>query len=142
MSNLYQDAILAQARSAIGAGRLEPRDGTATVDNPLCGDRVTVDLRMEAGRVSAVGHQVRGCLLCQAAAAAIGARAVGHTPMELSQTGRALRSMLEKGGPAPPGSWPELAAFTPVHGHRSRYECVLLPFEALEAAAASVRKDV
>jgi NifU-like protein involved in Fe-S cluster formation len=30
--------------------------------------------------------------------------------------------------------WPELAAFTPVHAHKSRHDCVLLPFEALAQA--------
>ena len=33
--------------------------------------------------------------------------------------------------------WPELAAFAPVHAHKSRHECVLLPFEALYQAALS-----
>jgi nitrogen fixation protein NifU and related proteins len=30
--------------------------------------------------------------------------------------------------------WPELAAFEPVHRHKSRHDCVLLPFDALTQA--------
>jgi nitrogen fixation NifU-like protein len=30
--------------------------------------------------------------------------------------------------------WPELAAFAPVHAHKSRHDCVLLPFAALTQA--------
>ena len=59
----------------------EPAGGAAgerDVDNPLCGDRVTLDLNLADGRVREVGHKVRGCLLCQAAAAAIGERAPGE----------------------------------------------------------------
>lgn len=44
---------------------------TATVDNPLCGDRVTIDVKLAGGKLAAIGHQVRGCLLCEAAAATI-----------------------------------------------------------------------
>jgi hypothetical protein len=38
-------------------------------------------------------------------------------------------------------SWPELAAFAPVHAHKSRHECVLLPFEALIRALDQVERD-
>jgi hypothetical protein len=38
-------------------------------------------------------------------------------------------------------SWPELAAFVPVHAHKSRHECVLLPFEALIRTLDRVEPD-
>jgi nitrogen fixation NifU-like protein len=38
-------------------------------------------------------------------------------------------------------SWPELAAFAPVHAHKSRHECVLLPFEALIRALDQIEID-
>ena len=44
---------------------------------------MTLDLNLADGRVLEVGHKVRGCLLCQAAAAAIGERAPGETPAAL-----------------------------------------------------------
>ena len=65
---LYHQAILELAKQAGRTPRLEDPDASVTVDNPLCGDRVTLDLRLADGRVAAVGHKVRGCLLCQAAA--------------------------------------------------------------------------
>ena len=50
-SQLYSDAILATAKARHGHGRLDHPDGTATCDNPLCGDRVTVDLRVAGSEV-------------------------------------------------------------------------------------------
>ena len=94
---LYHQAILDLARQSGGTARLEQPQASATVDNPLCGDRVTVDLDLADGRVRAVGHKVRGCLLCQAAAAVIAARAPG------ADGGRAARSRRAAGPRHPRG---------------------------------------
>jgi nitrogen fixation NifU-like protein len=131
---LYHDRILALARRRTGAGRLETPDASATIDNPLCGDRVTLDLRLEDGRIAAVGHKTRGCLLCQAAATVIAEHAPGLTVQELRDLTCDLRPALTERPEELGARWPELAAFAPVHGHKSRYDCVLLPFDALREA--------
>ena len=133
---LYQDAIVSLARAANGKGRLDAPDGSATVDNPLCGDRVTVDVKMDGSRVAALGHLVRGCLLCEAAASVIGAHAKGATRAELTAAFETAKTMLKGTDAAAPG-WPEMDAFAPVRAHRSRHSCVLLPFEALTKALAA-----
>jgi nitrogen fixation protein NifU and related proteins len=144
--DLYHQAILDLARQATGQGRLEAPQVSVRVDNPLCGDRVTLDLDMAGGRVSTLRHQVRGCLLCQAAAAVIGARAPGQSAAALRDTAERLRRLMTEGpGPgtdgAPDGLWPELAAFAPVHRHKSRHDCVMLPFIALGRALAQAGAD-
>jgi len=142
--DLYHKAILDLARRATGHGRLEAPQASVRVDNPLCGDRVTLDLSLENGRVSAVAHRVRGCLLCQAAAAVIGARAPGETATALRENTERLRRMIVEGaGPGEDlsGWWPELEAFAPVHRHKSRHDCVLLPFTALSRALGQAGAD-
>jgi NifU-like protein involved in Fe-S cluster formation len=138
---LYHQAILELAKQAGRTPRLEAPDASVTVDNPLCGDRITLDLRLADGRVGAVGHKVRGCLLCQAAAAVIAARAPGETPAALHETAGRLGLAIRKNPAEADGLWPELAAFAPVHAHKSRHDCVLLPFEALTQALAEVKTD-
>jgi nitrogen fixation NifU-like protein len=138
---LYHQAILELARKARQVRRLEAPDVSVTVDNPLCGDRVTLDLKLADGRVHEVGHRVRGCLLCQAAAVAIGERAPGETPAALRTVARDLGEAIVHAPEATGRSWPELAAFAPVHAHKSRHECVLLPFEALTRALDQVESD-
>ena len=130
---LYQQAILALSRAATGAGRLDHPDATATVDNPLCGDRITVDLRIEDGRIVALGYKVRGCMLCEAAASLLGQEAPGRPVADLPAARAALTRMVEEDGAVPDG-WPGLEAFTPVREVRGRRECVLLPFKAVERA--------
>jgi nitrogen fixation protein NifU and related proteins len=132
-AELYQQAIKSLAQSATGHGRLEAPDGAALADNPLCGDRVEMEVKLGDGRVAEVAHRVKGCLLCRAAASAIGMRVTGARLDEIERVAAQLSEMLGRQAP-PPQGWSELAAFAPVHGHRSRYGCVLLPFDALVAA--------
>jgi nitrogen fixation NifU-like protein len=136
---LYHQAILELAKQAGRTPRLEAPDASVTIDNPLCGDRVTLDVSLADGRVSAIGHKVRGCLLCQAAAAVIAARAPGETPAALQELAGRLGVAIRKDPAATAGLWPELAAFAPVHRHKSRHDCVLLPFEALTRALAEAK---
>ena len=132
-SEIYQEAIKALAAAAVGEGTLASPDGRALVDNPLCGDRVEMEVEVADGRVAAVAHQVRGCLLCRAIASVIGRHAAGASPGDIERISTGVAEMLEKQAP-PPAAWKDLEAFVPVHGHRSRYRCVQLPFEALLAA--------
>ena len=126
---------MAAARRASGHGRLACPHGSATVDNPLCGDRVTVDVELgPPGKVARVGHVVRGCVLCEAAAALIAEQAPERGSEELLRVGVGVDAALRDGVPFP---WPELEMFAPVRGVRSRHRCVGLPFEALAAALAA-----
>lgn len=134
---LYQAALVARAKQGRARGRLAQPQHSITLDNPLCGDRVTLDVSLTDGRVSAVGHQVRGCLLCEASAEVIASHAPGKTRGELAEATSAVTAILKKGKAAPAGGdWSELAIFAPVHRVKSRQDCVLLPFEALNKALA------
>lgn len=129
---LYQERIVALAKARTGAGKLATPTRSARRDNPLCGDRVTMDVRLDGeGRIVELAHQVRGCLLCQASASALSAEAVGRdkagvAALRLDAERAVGRSM---GNPHEP-----FTAFAPVRAHKSRQECVLLPFEALQEA--------
>jgi nitrogen fixation NifU-like protein len=132
--NLYQKAILGKAREANGAGTLDEPDSRVTVNNPICGDRVTLEVRMTGDRLAAVAHKVRGCLLCEASASVIGERAPGATRAELAAARQAITALMKDGAAIPADGWSELAIFQPVTAHKSRHHCVLLPFEALNRA--------
>lgn len=130
---LYHDALMRLAQEARGAGRLEPPGAEAALDNPLCGDRVAMEVRLEGGRIAALAHRVRGCVLCQAAASFLGRSAPGRSPSDIREA-RALAAALLAGGRPPQGAWEGLAVFGPVQAVKSRHRCVLLAFDALEEA--------
>lgn len=132
---LYHAALVERARTAFGKGRLSGADATATVDNPLCGDRVTLDLQVADGKIAAIGHDVRGCLLCEASAATIAEFLRGKGSAEIEAIGNAAKRLMKEGQADP--QWQCLEIFTPVHNAKSRRDCVLLPFEALKRAASA-----
>jgi nitrogen fixation protein NifU and related proteins len=132
-ADIYQQAIKSLAADAVGHGALEAPTGRSLVDNPLCGDRVEMQVLLSSGRIAALAHQVKGCLLCRAAASVIGKRAIGAARGDIERVAAGVAEVLRSQA-APPAGWDELSVFTPVHGHPSRYRCVQLPFEALAAA--------
>lgn len=96
---------------------------------------MTVDVALGSpGRIARLGHETRGCLLCEAAAVLIAERAPQRRIEELLHAGAGVDAALRDGTPFP---WPALDMFAPVRGVRSRHRCVGLPFEALRAALRS-----
>lgn len=138
---LYHDRILELAREDASEGRLAAPSASATINNPLCGDRVTIDIVIESGTLTDVGHKVRGCALCRASATVIGATAVGAAPDALRAIAAGVEAMIRQGGDPPHADWHALDAFRPVTSHKSRHECVLLPFQALVEALDEVESD-
>jgi len=135
-NSLYQDAIKQFAQAAHGHGQLAVATGEAKLDNPLCGDRVRMQVAVASGRIAAIAHETRGCLLCRAAASLIGLRAVGQDEAGIAAALNDLEHMLKDAVPAP-AALPELAMFEPARAYASRHRCVLLPFRALLAALRS-----
>lgn len=128
---LYQEKIVALAKAKTGAGKLANPTKSARRDNPLCGDRVTIDVRLDNGKIAEIAHQVRGCLLCQASASALASVAVGKDAAGIE----AVRHDAERAIGREPGTPSEpYVAFVPVADHKSRQECVLLAIEALQDA--------
>jgi len=140
MSDLpYSKDVIRLAAEAKGAGRLSPPCLTYTEMNPACGDRVTVDLRLEGGRISALAHDTKACVLTQASASIVGSAVAGLAPAEVERLRRDVQTMLN-GGDAPSGSFARYACLADVAKHPGRHRCVLLPIDAaLKALEASER---
>lgn len=134
-ADLYNERILALARSREGAGRLDQPRIRVTRDNPLCGDRIALDVRLVNGRIEAVAHETRGCLLTEAAAALVARLARGATAAQALKLRASLEALLQ--GRTEAAEPEELQVFAPVATVKSRHDCVLLPFEALAEAVTA-----
>lgn len=131
---LYQDEIVALARQGRALPRLEEATVTARVDNPICGDRVTVDLALNGDTVTAVGAKVQGCALCQASVAVIADNVIGQPAATLPSVAAAMETYLS--GKSDEVPWTSLTSFAPVKAAKSRWECVMLPYRAAIKALA------
>jgi len=68
MDDLYRDYILEHYRRPHNFGVIEDATSSFEGSNPLCGDRITMMLRINDGVVEGVGFTGRGCAISQASA--------------------------------------------------------------------------
>lgn len=127
VDELYPKPILRLAAEAKGAARLPSPDVTVTRVNPLCGDKIILDLQIAGERVAALGYDAKACVLCQASASVLAEAAIGQDRNAIKSLHDSVKAML-MGAAAPP---PAFAVFTATRPHRSRHACVLLPLDAL-----------
>lgn len=83
MDDIYRQYILDHYREPHHHGHLEHPDRSAADTNPLCGDRVGIELRVDGDRVAEVGFDGRGCAISQAAASMLTDMVEGRTLDEL-----------------------------------------------------------
>lgn len=134
---LYNNDILRLASETAGFARLAEPQASAERRSPVCGSRITVDVMLDTmGHLAELGIDVRACALGQASAALMAQSATGRSVAQLDEARRCLSEFLAERRPDP-GDWPGLALFAPAIPYRARHAAILLPFEAVVAAAQS-----
>jgi nitrogen fixation NifU-like protein len=69
MDDLYRETIIDHYKHPSYRGHLDPHDISFEDDNPLCGDHIQIDLRVDpAGRVTDARFDGKGCAISQASA--------------------------------------------------------------------------
>lgn len=126
--DLYGDPLLQLAKNTEYQGSIEHPDHEATATNPLCGDKVTIQVLMDGETIRELHYQVRGCILCKASCSHFAHMVQGLDRTKLKDLRDRFEQFLKSPDDAPP--LPDHLIFSPVHPHKSRYRCVLLPYEA------------
>ena len=138
IDDVYNKRILALAADIPRLGRLAHPQASATAHSRLCGSTVTVDLRLEDGRVADFAHDVKACALGQAASSIMARNVVGSTPAELRALREDVRRMLKENGPPPGGRWADVAVLEPVRDFKARHASTLLTFDAVVEALGRI----
>jgi nitrogen fixation NifU-like protein len=66
--SIYREIILEHSRNPKNRGELDPADFTYQDVNPMCGDEIRIDVRVEDDHVSEIRFSGRGCAVSQASA--------------------------------------------------------------------------
>lgn len=131
---LYSGRILALAADMPRTDRLVDPQATAKKRSPLCGSTITVDIKLQDGRISEYGQDVKACALGQAAASVVGANIVGQSRADVESARDALKEMLKNDGPAPAAPFSDLEVLIPARDYKNRHASILLALDAtLEA---------
>jgi len=138
VDDLYQATIVDHDRAPRHVGPLAEATHHATVDNPLCGDVITVHARIIDGTVANLTFEGRGCALSRAAASIMTTMVRGHTTEAASRLATAFEHFVQTAPDAAiPDELGELRAFAGVRRFRSRRVCAMLAFRTLMQALTS-----
>lgn len=122
MDAMYREHILDHSQNPRNYGTLEePVSIRREEYNPLCGDRLTVEVRVEDDKVTAVRFHGHGCAISQAAMSMLSEAMVGRTVDEVKQIGK--EDLLDMLG----------IPISPV-----RLKCALLSLKAVKAGVYGV----
>jgi nitrogen fixation protein NifU and related proteins len=106
LDELYRQVILDHYRKPRHAGHIEGADARAEGQNPLCGDEVTVELRIEDGKVTDVAVRGRGCSISQASGSMMADKLIGLSTTEIDHLVHQVKRLLDI-EPGDPGVNPD-----------------------------------
>ena len=137
LRDLYQAMILDHNRSPRNFGSLENPNRSAEGDNPICGDRLTLQLEVDVdGRVTDVRFHGKGCAISTASASLMTESVKGRTRDEIESTFDRFHQLVTVGPPEEAGvaELGKLAVFSGVSEYPVRVKCATLAWHTLRAA--------
>jgi nitrogen fixation NifU-like protein len=134
LRDLYQEVILDHNRRPRNFGTLPRANRQAEGHNPLCGDRVTVWLDVEGGRIRDVSFEGAGCAISTASASLMTEALKGLDIEEARRLFHGFHELVTHGEEAGGPDLGKLAVFSGVREYPMRVKCATLAWHALMAA--------
>ncbi len=141
LADLYRDVIVDHNRSPRNRGRLPCATHRADGDNPLCGDRLHLEVELADDVIRDLRFEGSGCAISTASASLMSEAVKGRTRAEAAEIFGAVHRMLT-GEPADSGRLGKLAALAGVREFPARVKCASLAWHTLNAALAGGRDPV
>ena len=144
LENLYQELIVDHSKRPRNFGKLEPSDHQATGYNPLCGDKVTIYLKLENGLVSEVRFEGVGCAISTASASLMTERIKGKTLEEAESLFKNFHDLVTQGHSEPAGleQLGKLKVFSGVKDYPVRVKCATLAWHTFRAALRGEEPEI
>ena len=137
LRELYQEVILDHGKNPRNFRFPEPHTHEGEGYNPLCGDRLTLKLRLNDGAIEDIGFQGQGCAISTASASTMTELLKGRTVDEAHTLFQRFHDVLTGEDPFPdPDELGKLAVFTGVREFPMRVKCATLAWHTLEQALA------
>lgn len=132
LNDLYQQVILDHAKSPRNYHAMEHPSCQAQGHNPLCGDHVTLYLKLDGDKIADVSWQGNGCAISKASTSLLTDALKGKTRAEARAMFDKVHAMVTTG--KLDESAGKLAAFAGVHKFPARVKCAILSWHAVMAA--------
>lgn len=140
LRDLYQELILDHGRKPRNFRRLEQPDAVARGDNPMCGDRMELFLKLSPDHhIEDAAFQGRGCAISMASASLMTETVKGKTEAQARSLAEQFRALAMTGTCPDCGAdlaeeMERLAPLSGVHEFPSRVKCATLAWHTLNAA--------
>lgn len=134
LKELYRDVILDHNRRPRNFGRIEHPDTHADGHNPLCGDRLTVSVRLKDDRIEDVRFEGKGCAISTASASLMTEAVKGKDRATVQSLYGRIHALLTQQEAEPDASLGKLAALSGVREFPARVKCASLCWHTLNAA--------
>jgi nitrogen fixation NifU-like protein len=145
LENLYQEIILDHYKSPRGKGLREPYDTEVHHVNPVCGDEVTLRVRVHDGVVEDISYLASGCSISQASTSVMYEQLVGRPLETVWPVHEAFVRMVEGRGKVEPDEdlLGDGVALAGVASYPARVKCALLGWMAFkDATLQALGKDL
>jgi nitrogen fixation protein NifU and related proteins len=136
LNDLYRDVILDHNRRPRNFGPLEPADASVEGFNPMCGDRLTLKLKLTADRIADIRFEGQGCAISTASASLMTEAVKGKTRAEALELFDRIHHLLTD-EEAPGDDLGKLAALSGVRQFPARVKCASLCWHTLASALRS-----
>ncbi len=144
LRELYQEVILDHHRRPRNFHKLEQANRQADGYNPLCGDKLSVYMRIEDGIVREACFVGTGCAISTASASMMTESLKGKTEAEVEELFKRFHDLVT--GQMPPDSdlstLGKLAAFAGVREYPLRVKCASLAWHTMHAALEGSKETV
>jgi nitrogen fixation NifU-like protein len=135
LEDLYQEILLDHNRHPLNFRPMAGADRVVEADNPLCGDRLTLFVKLEGECIADISFEGSGCAISVASASMLTQRLKGATVAEAQRLFAQVHAVLtEPEAAADEASLGELAALAGVRRYPMRVKCATLSWHALKAA--------
>lgn len=143
LKDLYRDVIVDHNRSPRNFRKIAAADRALEGFNPLCGDKLTVYLKLDGGRISDLSFEGSGCAISVASASLMTERLKGKTRAEAEKLFDEVHDLLTRDdAKTDPETLGKLAALSGVREFPSRVKCASLCWHTLKAALADAHQPV
>lgn len=136
LRDLYQEVVLDHNRRPRNFRKIEPASRRANGYNPLCGDKVTVYLKVENGMVTDVAFEGAGCAISTASASMMTESLKGKSEAHADQLFKNFHHLITGSGEGEvdPEILGKLAVFSGVCDYPARVKCATLAWHTMQAA--------
>ncbi|HEY6147609.1 MAG TPA: SUF system NifU family Fe-S cluster assembly protein [Thermoanaerobaculia bacterium] len=136
LRELYQETILDHSKRPRNFHEIPEASATAVGHNPLCGDRVTVYLRLSDGTISDIAFVGQGCAISKASASLMTDAVKGKSETQAHELFQKFHKMVtaRPTDPVDTASLGKLAVLSGVCEFPVRVKCATLPWHTMRSA--------